>query len=260
MTSEDNIEFSLNKKTVAIIQARMGSTRLPGKVVLDIGGKSMLDHVVHRVRRCREVDSIVVATSTLAKDQAIVEECNKLKVSVYRGSEEDVLFRYYQAAEHYEAKIVVRFCSDSPLIDPNVSDGAIRLLKDNLDTLDVCTIIAEKTYPLGLHTEALTFETLEKAHLMARKDFERSHVTPYIYENSHLFRIKNIACTPNYSHHRWTVDTQEDIDFARAIYKRMKESGKIDDFSWKDVLEIVEKEPQLSEINASIIPKPLREG
>ena len=128
MTSEGNSELSLNQKTVAIIQTRMGSTRLPGKVLMDIVGKSMLERVVHRVRRCREVDSIVVATSDLPKDQVVVDECNKLNVLVYRGSEEDVLFRYYQAANHYEAKLVVRFCSDSPLIDPEVSDQAIRTL------------------------------------------------------------------------------------------------------------------------------------
>lgn len=241
-------------KIVAIVQARMGSTRLPGKALKDIHGRTMLARVVRRVKRSKLIDEIVVATTTEPDDEFIVEECKLLGVSYFRGSEQDVLDRYYVTAKYFFADSVVRITSDCPLIDPDIIDKVIQAFLKECPDYAGNTLISK--YPRGLDVEVFSMQTLEKTWREASQDYQHIHVTPYIYQNPGLFRLYSVAGDEDYSHYRWTVDTQEDLDLIRAIYQRI---DRDDEFSWKDVLKLLKKEPDLTEINRHIHQKSLEE-
>ncbi len=244
-------------KVVAIIQARMGSTRFPGKVLKDIEGETMLARVVNRLRRTFLINETLVATTDGAADDVIVAECRKASVPVCRGDENDVLERYYRAAQLSKAEAVVRITSDCPLIDPEVTDETIAaFLKDRPDY--ACNTLT-RSYPRGLDTEVMSVAALSRASQEARKPHEREHVTPYIYENPAKFKILPVTGNVDHSSHRWTVDTPEDLEFVRAIYARLKdkENGA---FSWRDVLALLEREPALLELNRSVKQKAIRQG
>ena len=242
-------------QVAAIIQARMGSTRLPGKVMELIAGETMLARVVKRTRRASLIDSVVVATTMGRMDEPIVEECKKLNASVFRGNEDDVLDRYYRAALACHAQSVVRITSDCPLIDPEEIDRVVReFLEHKSDYAGNCL---ERTYPRGLDTEVMTIEALAKAWKEAREHYQRAHVTPYIYQNPKLFKLCSVKADGDYSNHRWTVDTLEDLTFIRSIYQRLDQGV---DFGWKDVLRTLGKEPQLMELNRNIHQKAMGEG
>ena len=242
-------------QVVAIIQARMGSTRLPGKVMELIAGETMLARVVKRTRRASLIDSVVVATTVGRMDEPIVEECKKLNASVFRGNGDDVLDRYYRAALACHAQSVVRITSDCPLIDPEEIDKVVReFLNHKSDYASNCL---ERTYPRGLDTEVMTIETLARAWKEAREHYQRAHVTPYIYQNPKLFKLCSVKADEDYSTHRWTVDTPEDLTFIRAIYQRLDQGV---DFDWKDVLRALGKEPQLMQLNRNIHQKAMEEG
>src|SRR5215470_8079514 len=242
-------------RIVAIVQARMGSTRLPNKVLKDLGGASVLDRVLHRLRRSRLIADIVVATTVEPRDNAIVEHCEQDAISVFRGSEEDVLDRYYRAAQQTHADIVIRITSDCPLIDPDVTDATIQAFLDQ--QADYCNNVRVRTYPRGLDTEVMTLEALERAWHEAEKPYEREHVTPYIYENPAKFKLHAIENGVDYSHHRWTLDTPEDLLLLQTIYTRF---GGRNDFSWREVLEVVEQDSSIADINRHIAQKVVHEG
>src|SRR5215469_8186363 len=167
-------------RVAAIIQARIGSTRLPGKVLRDLGGRTVLERVVSRTRKCTLVNEVIVATSVNPGDDVIVEACVRLRVRVFRGSEHDVLDRYFRAAEAAQAQVVVRITSDCPLIDPEVSDQAIRAFLDA--RADYASNVLERTYPRGLDTEVVALQALECAFREAKEPFQREHVTPFFYQ------------------------------------------------------------------------------
>jgi spore coat polysaccharide biosynthesis protein SpsF len=241
-------------KVVAIIQARMGSTRLPGKVLADIEGHPMLLHVVERTRAAETIDQVVVATTIESPDEAIVVFCREYNVSCFRGSEYDVLDRYYQAAREHSAEVVIRITSDCPLIDPEIIDKTVRaFLHEKPDYASNAVI---RTYPRGLDNEVMTFQTLDRAWREARSPYQRVHVTPYIYENPELFRIVAVTGEGDHSIYRWTVDTPEDLELVRAVYSRLGRKT----FLWRDVLSLMVREPQLVEINRSVAQKALHEG
>jgi len=233
----------------------MGSTRLPGKVMLDVCGQTVLARVVQRVRRSRLAGDVVIATTTKSSDDVVVEECTRLGAEVFRGSESDVLDRHYNAANHFHADAVVRICSDCPLIDPEIIDQTIQSFLDA--QADYASNALERTYPRGLDTEVLTWQALERCWREARAFYQRSHVTPYIYENPDQFRIVRVRGRKDYSHCRWTLDTAEDLAFIRAVYERMEDK---DGFSWRDVLSVLDEEPELMELNQHILQKVLQEG
>lgn len=242
-------------KVVAVIQARTGSKRLPGKVLADIGGETMLARVVHRTQRTRQLDEVVVATTVKEMDEAIVSEANKLGVPVFRGDEQDVLDRYYQAALIHRADVVVRITSDCPLIDPEVIDRVVGAFLN--ETPDYASNGLIRTYPWGLDTEVITLESLARAWREARELYQRTHVTPYIYQHPGKFRLLSVRNDVDYSAYRWTVDTPEDLDFVRAVYARL---GAAEKFSWREVLEVLAREPALTELNSHIRQKALEEG
>ena len=239
-------------RVVAIIQARMGSTRLPGKVMKDIGGETMLARVVWRARRAKLLDEVVVATTNKAVDAPIVSECTKLGVPVFRGDEQDVLDRYYRSAQANRAEAIVRITSDCPLIDPEIIDDVVRaFLKTKPD------YASNTFFPRGLDVEVITMASLERAWHESNKSYHRVHVTPYIYQNRDLFRLLSVKAEEDYSSYRWTVDTREDLNFVRSVYGRFDNQ---DTFGWHDVLKVLDREPELVELNHHILQKKLEEG
>lgn len=239
-------------KVVAIVQARMRSTRLPGKVLEEIGGESMLAKVVARLRRACLINEVGIATTDLAVDDAIVSECRKRSVPVSRGDEKDVLDRYFRAAQLSKAEIVVRITADCPLIDPEITDKTIAAFLEARP--DYASNVMKRTYPRGLDTEVISFSALERAWRQAQKPYEREHVTPYIYEHPEDFKLLSVTGEQDYSSHRWTVDTPEDLEFIRVVYSRFAGDTA---FSWRDVLGLLEREPEIVELNRFIEQKPV---
>jgi spore coat polysaccharide biosynthesis protein SpsF len=242
----------------------MGSTRLPGKVLKDLEGATMLARVVQRLSRSRLIHEVLIATTNRAADDAIVEECRRCSVQVFRGDEDDVLDRYFRAAQLARAEVVVRITSDCPLIDPGVTDKTVAAFLSptslNLQGQampDYASNVVVRTHPRGLDTEVMTAQALERCWRAAKQPYERTHVTPYIYEHPAEFKILSVTGEMDFSQHRWTVDTPEDLEFVRAIYARFKGH---DDFREADILALLELEPELMELNRSIMQKALREG
>jgi len=240
-------------KIVAIIQARLGSTRLPGKVLMDLGGRTVLARVVGRVRQATLVDEIVVATTDFPPDETIVRECHQLKVSSFRGSENDVLDRYYRAARGSGAGTVVRITSDCPVIDPQLVDETVQLFLR--ECADYACNVLPRTYPRGLDTEVFSMDALERAWCDAGESCEREHVTPYFYEHPELFRLASLRGPNDYSQYRWTLDTAEDLELLRTIYARFDNA---DDFSWSEVIQLMKREPELAELNSRVVQKKLQ--
>ncbi|MEI7988048.1 MAG: glycosyltransferase family protein [Chloroflexota bacterium] len=255
-------------KTVAIIQARYSSSRLPGKVLLSIGEKPMLAWVVERTRRAQLVDEVVVATTTDETDDAVAEMCNQHGYPCFRGSLFDVLDRYYQTALFFKADTVVRITADCPLIDPFEIDHTLEVfLQCKADfAANRLPPPFRRTYPIGLDTEVCSFAALAYAWQKADKPYQREHVMPFIYEDAVAnqqnnlcepcmvfdkaqFKVVLVNHEPDYGAMRWTVDTQQDLDLVRAIVKRF--NGR-DDFSWTEVLDLLNREPHLMKINADV--------
>ncbi len=232
----------------------MGSTRLPRKVLADIQGRPMLWYVVHRTRAATTVDEVVVATTTQPGDEVIADFCHELGVTCFRGSEEDVLDRYYQSALREKADAVVRVTSDCPLIDPSIIDKVVRSFLAG--HCDYASNFMVRTYPRGLDAEVMSFRALEQAWIHAGEPYQRAHVTPYIYENPSTFRLLSVTGDDDYSHYRWTVDTEQDLELVRAVYSRLKG----DECFLDDVLRLMDREPGLADINRAIAQKSLHEG
>jgi glutamate-1-semialdehyde aminotransferase/spore coat polysaccharide biosynthesis protein SpsF (cytidylyltransferase family) len=232
---------------VAIIQARMGSSRLPGKSLAEIEKRPMLWHVIERVKRASLIDRVIVATSTSPANDAIEAICQENGVHCYRGSEHDVLDRFYAAASGEKASQVVRITADCPLIDPEVIDRVVRRFQcGNLDYVSNAMV---RSYPDGLDTEVFSFAALERAWREATKASEREHVTPFLRTGK--FRTANVENDSTFSHHhyRWTVDEAADLEFIREVYKafRARES-----FGMKDVLQLIDENPGLAKMNSEI--------
>lgn len=227
----------------------MGSTRLPGKVLADIAGKTMLQRVVERVSSANSVNQVVVATTIAEEDDVLANFLkNEAICDVFRGPIDDVLSRYYQCAKLYGADIVVRVTADDPLKDPEIVDKAIDLMIQNL-LLDYCSNTIDPSYPEGLDIEVIRYSALERAHNEAELGSEREHVTPYIWKNPYLFRILNFRSDRDLKEWRWTVDKPEDLTFFRCVFEKFKDSPLV---SYKAVIDWLEKNPKIREINAHI--------
>jgi len=235
---------------LAIIQARMGSARLPGKVLADICGRPMLWHVMNRVSFVPSIEWMVVGTSVKPADNQIAEFCLKNGFDHFRGSELDVLDRFYHAAKHYAADVVVRIAADCPLIDPQVVAGVLKIYLEGAH--DYVTNTLRYTYPDGQDVEIFSFEALETAWSEARLPHEREHVTPYL-RTSGRFRVFNVENEVDLSAQnlRWTVDEPADLEFVRAVFDRLGTNGQI--FGLADVLDLLDKESDLGQISAGKI-------
>ena len=271
-------------KTIAIIQGRMSSSRLPGKILADIGGQPMLSRVYVRTARAKTLNEVIFATTTDASDDPVAEYCDFSGIPHTRGSLYDVLDRYYQAAKESKADVVVRITADCPVIDPELIDNVVNtLLEDDYDF--VCNRLPPpwtRTYPIGLDVEACTFKVLKKAWKEAKEPQHREHAMPYFYEgvqfelkvkgrksdlgrstfdleqgvSSRGFRIALLHHTTDFGDYRWTVDTPEDLEFMREVYSRF--DGR-DEFTWKEVLDLVHDHPELAKINAGVQHKTLKD-
>lgn len=241
----------MNPRVIAIVQARMSSSRLPGKVLKNIAGEPMLVHVVERARQARRVNEVVVATTTQPEDDAIEALCHERGYSIYRGSLHDVLDRFYQAALTYSADVVVRLTADCPLLDPGVVDHTVEeFFKARVDfAANRLPPPFKRTYPIGLDTEVCSFAALQKAWQEATEAHDREHVMPYLYEEPGRFKVLVVNYERDFGKLRWTVDTPEDLDLVRAVFDRLKDTP---DFTWLDVLALFEREPQLATLNAGV--------
>ena len=228
---------------IAIIQARMGSSRLPGKVLRDLGGQPVLARVINRVRRAQTVTGVVVATTTDPADDPIAAFCQQQAVPVFRGSQFDVLDRYYQAAREHHADVIVRITADCPMIDPQEIDRVVTAFLEGAYDFAANRLPPPRTRtsPVGMDTEVCTFAALENAWQHAREKFEREHVMPYLYEVPGRFRVRVVDNEPDLSHLRFTVDTEEDLQVARAIYAAF---GNDDSFGLEDLLRVSAQNPQ----------------
>jgi spore coat polysaccharide biosynthesis protein SpsF (cytidylyltransferase family) len=242
-------------RIVAIIQARMGSSRLPGKVLLPIEGRSMLQWVCRRARQAALVDQVVVATTRQACDDVVADECRRLGVACFRGVEDDVLDRYCRAAEAHRADLVVRITADCPLIDAELIDDVVVAALQHEP--DYASNVLRRTYPRGLDTEVATAAALARAWREAREPYQRVHVMPYFYQHPELFRLHSVTGDEDLSGHRWTVDSPEDLEFVRGVCRRL---AGADAFSWRDVLRLVEREPGLADVNRHVRQKQLVDG
>jgi spore coat polysaccharide biosynthesis protein SpsF len=244
-------------RVVCIIQARFGSSRLPGKVLKEICGKTVLEHDINRVKLVSNIDEIVIATTTKKQDDAIVEEVKRLKVKCFRGSEDDVLSRYYYAAKENKADIVIRVTSDCPCLDHSILEEMISIFVGKVQIVDCMNNTINRTYPRGYDVEIFTFKALENAFLNAKKDYEREHVTPYLYDPNNRFEILSYTNSEDYSKYRVTLDTEEDFRVIEAIYKAL--FSKKGYFLLKDAVEFLINNPQIVKINENIEQKKLGE-
>lgn len=239
-------------KIVAIIQARMGSTRLPGKVMLPLLGEPMLVHEIARIGRSKRITFTIVATTDLPADDWVVDLCKKQDWQYCRGSEQDVLDRYYQCAKKAGADVIVRLTSDCPLIEPAVIDRVIeKFLQDAPDVDYVSNVLPPRTFPRGLDTEVFSFTALEKSWMEDKNPLLREHVTQYIVQNPEKFRISGITNSRDLSDFRWTVDTKEDFRLVTEIYSHFGHNC----FSMDDVLSLMVERPNLLQINQDIHQK-----
>lgn len=236
-------------KTVAIIQARCGSTRFPEKVFADLSGHPLIWHVVNRVRNASKVDEVVIATTTNPIDDKLYEWCIANSIPVNRGSENDVLNRFYETAKKFNADIVVRITADDPFKEPRLIDEAINsLITEDADY--VCNNFPP-TYPEGTDVEVLTFDALEKQELNSSSDYEREHVTQYIYHNPKDFKMINLSNEEDLSYLRWTIDTEQDFEMVRKIYENLYSS---DDriFHMEEILSFLRNNPEVASMNSDV--------
>jgi spore coat polysaccharide biosynthesis protein SpsF len=238
-------------RVVAIIQARMGSTRLPGKVLTDLGGATMLAQVVRRVREARRITDTVVATSTAADDDAVVREAGRLGAGVHRGSQSDVLARFVGAARSYRADVIVRVTADCPLLDAGVIDQVVGALDPSID---YASNTHDRSFPRGLDVEALHRDTLERIGRLGTSPSAREHVTAFVIEAPALFRVAQLRAEHDDSDLRWTVDTSDDLAMVHALYRELDLAGIARPY--REVVAAVRARPELAAGNAHVIQKP----
>ncbi len=234
-------------KTVAIIQARIGSTRLPGKVLMDLSGRPMLARQLARLQQCTRLDDLVVATTTDVRDDPVAALARAEGVRCFRGSENDVLSRYVGAAAEARAQAVVRITGDCPLIDPEVTDLVVQDLLDHASTCDYCTNTLQRTYPAGLDVEAFFVDVLHRLDRLSKRPDQREHVTVLLRTRPALFQSRHVKDDADNSDLRWVVDRQADLDVVRAIYDGLALHST--PRPYRDVVAFARAHPELTAMN-----------
>lgn len=243
-------------KIITIIQARTSSTRLPNKVLLSAAGKSLLLHMVERVRKAENSGTVVVATTTDENDNPIEKLCKDNKIEFFRGHPTDLLDRHYQAAINFDGDVVLKIPSDCPLIDPQIIDSVVNYYLENIESYDYVSNLHPPSFPDGNDVEVMSFDALEHSWARAKLDYEREHTTPFIWSNPDLFKIGNFVWNTGLDYsstHRWTLDYEEDYTFIRLVFEELY--NKNPDFSLYDILNLIEKKNYLSRINNKHIGK-----
>ncbi len=239
---------------VTVVQARMNSTRLPYKVMMNLKDKPLLLREIERISLAKEAGTIVVATSVNSSDDPIAELCVKENINVFRGHPEDLLDRHFRAALEYKADAVVKIPSDCPLIDPKIISRVINLYKSNLGSFDYVSNLHPATYPDGNDVEVMSFNALDDAWCNAEKDFEREHTTPFFWENPHLYSIGNVYWETGLDFsmkYRWTIDYEEDYSLIKQVFEELYPQNR--NFSLNDILMLLERKPELKKINEKYI-------
>lgn len=240
-----------NKKTMAIIQARMNSTRLPGKVLKLIDTRPMLGYMAERVSSASEVDDYVIATSSAVSDDPIEEFCTNNDIPFFRGNLDDVLDRFYQASKIADAKIIIRLTGDCPLVDPNIINKMVRIFKKNSYDYMANTAPPEGiTFPEGMDVEIFSKEALKKAWKEAEKPSEREHVTFYFWKNKNLFSTFRYDLEENYSNYRLTVDYPEDFELVEKIIQHFNNSKL--QFNMDEIIAFLVENPEITDLNKNI--------
>lgn len=240
--------------TVAIIQARMTSTRLPGKVLMPAAGRPLLSIMLERVARARRIDRIVVATTTNATDDPVAALVSSEGHGVFRGSEADVLSRFHGAAREAGADVAVRLTGDCPIHDPEVIDAMVALFQDSEPGWDYVTNAIPRSYPAGLDTEVMSVAALDTASREATEGYEREHVTPFLYKHPERFRLKSVVMEPNRARERWTLDERADYELIRRIVEALLPENPA--FGWRDVVDLLDAHPDWRAINGSVRDNP----
>ena len=238
-------------ETAIIIQARLGSKRLPGKVLKKINGKTILEYVINRLKKTKLSNNIIVATTNREEDKKIIKVAKKTNCHTFRGSTNNVLNRYYKAAVHYKVKNIVRICSDCPLIDPKIINKVYFFyLKNNYD------YVSNKifpSYPPGMGVEILNFQSLKKANKLTKNSYDKEHVTAYIYKNPKKFKIKNVGLKKKILNYRLVLDYIEDFKLISKILKHFNKQRK--DFTLKDIIKYINRNPILKKKNSQNLTK-----
>jgi len=243
-------------KILTVIQARMSSTRLPGKVVLPILGKPLLIRMIERVQSAKLTGILIVATSTNYDDDQIYKLCNDHNIQCFRGHLTDLLDRHYQAGKKFGADAVVKIPSDCPLIDPQIIDRVIKYYIDNSDKFDYVSNLHPATYPDGNDVEIMSFNALERVWKEAARPLEREHTTPYFWENPDKFKIGNVVWESELDYsttHRWTIDFEEDYQFIKKVFKELYPNNP--NFGLYDILELLKDKPEIATINRKHVGK-----
>lgn len=243
-------------KVVIMVQARTGSTRMPGKIMRPVLGKEVLVHQLERLRRARTADQVVVVTTHTRRDLRISALCYRHQIPCFAGDENDLLDRHYQAARHFNADVIVKIPSDCPLIDPQIADRVIGHYLDHEDEFDFVSNLHPATYPDGNDVEVMPFDILEIAWREAKKNFEREHTTPFVWEQPQRFRLANIAWETGLDFsttHRWTLDYEQDFAFIRSVYENLYQKNP--HFGMNDILQLLAEQPELCEINSRFAGK-----
>ncbi len=230
-------------KIGAIIQARMGSTRLPGKVLMPLVGKPVVQQVVERLAWSKTLDKIIVATSTNEIDDVLAAFLKKNGINFFRGDENDVLDRFYQCAKKFKLDVIIRITSDCPFVDAQLVDEIVNYFLMHKGKLDYAANVNPPTYPDGLDVEVFSFSALEKSWNEAKLQYQREHVTSFIRDNPQIFKIANITYKRDLSKVRLTLDTPEDLQVVSNIYNSLY--SKNPKFSWLDVVNLIEANPEI---------------
>lgn len=247
-----------NKKIVATIEARMTSTRLPGKVLFEIGGKPALEFMIDRIKQSRLVDDIVVATTVNNSDQPIIGLCNKIACKYFRGSEEDVLLRVLDAAKSVNADIIVELTGDCPFIDPEIIDKVIELYFSG--DYDYASNVVERSFPDGFDTQVFSVQSLEKVSRLTDDPIDRVHVSCYFYNHPQKFKLANLIADQDstWPDLRLTIDEPADYQLLKLIDEKLQDSKGM--FSANEVISLLKQEPDLIEINKHVRAKELQDG
>jgi len=233
----------------------MTSTRLPGKIMMRAAGKTLLEHHLERLGRTQTIDEIVLATTENSEDDPTAEIGIQVGASVFRGSEHDVLGRYHGAAEGSGAEVVVRVTSDCPLIDPEVTDRTVQAFLDQSDELDYVSNRLVHTFPRGLDTEVLHFAALDEAFVEATDPADREHVTLFVWRQPNRYRLLNVPCDRDLSHHRWTVDTPEDFELVSRMFEELYPEDP--EFGLEAGIALLDQHPEWASLNTHVQQKPL---
>ncbi len=239
-------------KRVLVMQARHGSTRLPGKVMLEVlPGRTMLDLTLERLRACRQIDVVVVAAPLGETNDAVAREASRCGAEVVRGDERDVLSRYELAADAHAADLVVRVCSDCPLSDPAVVDLHVQRLLARWDEVDFVTNVRKPSYPHGIAVEAMPRDVLRRMSRLSKLAEQREHVTSLAYDRPDLFVVDDVVDAVDRSRMRWTVDYPEDLALVRQVFQALYTPGKV--FATADILAYLERHPEVLRMNAHLV-------